>query len=159
MKTKCYKGMMGVTIFASLLCVVSIVWIVVQSYFICTESGEGCIVWHEELYPIQYTIFYGRLIFKSLFYLLIMVFLFKQLKAIKNGVLFPRNNVKILYGMALSYFIGNTCDENVSTALFFENSGSLVLNSDTWLYVALLVVFALIYKVAVSVSEENNLTI
>lgn len=159
METKGYKGMMGVTIFASLLCVMSIVWIIVQSYFISTESGEGCIVWHEELYPIQYTIFYGRLIFKSLFYLLIALFLFKQLKAIKNGVLFPRANVKILYGMALSYFIGNTCDENVSTALFFENSGSLVLNSDTWLYVALLIVFALIYKVAVSVSEENNLTI
>ena len=44
METKGYKGMMGVTIFASLLCVVSIVWILLQSYFVCTESGAGCIV-------------------------------------------------------------------------------------------------------------------
>lgn len=158
METKKHKTMIGISIFAVLLCIASIGWIISQSYYILMAADE-CNLWHEDLYPIQYTIFYGRLIFKSLFYLLIIAFLFKQLKAIKNGVLFPRGNVKILYGMALSYFIGNTCDENVSTALLFDNRGSLVLNSDTWIYVALLIVLALIYKVAVSVSEENNLTI
>ena len=85
METKGYKGMMGVTIFASLLCIVSIVWILCQSYFISTGSGEGCIVWHDDLYPLQTGIFIGRLVFKTLFYALIMAFLFKQLKAIKES--------------------------------------------------------------------------
>lgn len=159
METKGYKGMMGVTIFASLLCIVSIVWIFCQSYFVCTESGEGCIVWHEELYPLQAGIFIGRLVFKTLFYVLIMVFLFKQLKAIKDGIIFPRVNVKIMYTIAACYLVGNICDDNISTALICGDNGAFVINSDTLLYAALLVIFALIYKVAVKVSEENNLTI
>lgn len=150
---------MGVTIFASLLCIVSIVWILCQSYFVCTESGEGCIVWHEELYPLQAGIFIGRLVFKTLFYVLIMMFLFKQLKAIKDGIIFPRVNVKIMYTIAACYLVGNICDDNISTALICGDNGAFVINSDTLLYAALLVIFALIYKVAVKVSEENNLTI
>ena len=159
MKTKGYRKMRGVTIFASLICIVSIVWILVQSYFISTGSGEGCIVWHDELYPIQAVIFAGRLLFKSLFYTLIIVFLCKQLKAIRNGVLFPGANVKIMYAIATSYLIGNICDDNAATALTGGENAAFVINGDTLLYAALLVIFALLYKVAVKVSEENNLTI
>lgn len=159
MKTKDYKGILGVTIFASLLCIVSIVWIICQSYFICTESGEGCIVWHEDLYPLQCGIFIGRLLFKSMFYALIIIFLFKQLKAIKNGTLFPSINVKIMYAIAACYLIGNLCDENISIALQSSNNFSFAINSETVLHAALLIIFALLYKIAVKVSEENNLTV
>ena len=160
MKTKSYKRMMGVTILASLLCTVSIVWIIAQSYFISTQSGEGCIHWHEDLYPMQLVIFIGRLLFKTSFYALIMVFLAKQLKAIKSGVLFPSVNTRIIYAMAACYFIGENCSDNISTSLLFEgNTGSFVIDGDTWIYTAVLVVFAIMYNIAVKVSEENNLTI
>ena len=152
--------MMGVTIFASLLCTVSIVWIIAQSYFISTQSGEGCIHWHEDLYPMQLVIFIGRLLFKTSFYTLIMVFLAKQLKAIKNGVLFPSVNTRIMYAIAACYFIGENCSDNLSTSVLFEgNTGSFVIDGDTWIYTAVLVVFAIMYNIAVKVSEENNLTI
>ena len=152
--------MMGVTILASLLCTVSIVWIIAQSYFISTQSGEGCIHWHEDLYPMQLVIFIGRLLFKTSFYALIMVFLAKQLKAIKSGVLFPSVNTRIIYAMAACYFIGENCSDNISTSLLFEgNTGSFVIDGDTWIYTAVLVVFAIMYNIAVKVSEENNLTI
>ena len=152
--------MMGVTILASLLCTVSIVWIIAQSYFISTQSGEGCIHWHEDLYPMQFVIFIGRLLFKTSFYALIMVFLAKQLKAIKSGVLFPSVNTRIIYAMAACYFIGENCSDNISTSLLFEgNTGSFVIDGDTWIYTAVLVVFAIMYNIAVKVSEENNLTI
>ena len=160
MKTKSYKKMMGVTIFASLLCAMSIVWIIAQSYCISTQSGEGCIHWHEDLYPLQLTIFIGRLLFKTSFYALIIVFLAKQLKAIKNGILFPGVNTRIMYAIAACYFIGESCSENISTSLLFNgNTGSFVINTDTWIYTVLLVVFAIMYNIAVKVSEENNLTI
>ena len=160
MKTKSYKRMMGVTILASLLCTVSIVWIIAQSYFISTQSGEGCIHWHEDLYPMQLVIFIGRLLFKTSFYALIMVFLAKQLKAIKSGMLFPSVNTRIIYAMAACYFIGENCSDNISTSLLFEgNTGSFVIDGDTWIYTAVLVVFAIMYNIAVKVSEENNLTI
>ena len=152
--------MMGVTIFASLLCTVSIVWIMTQSYFISTQSGEGCIHWHEDLYPVQLVIFIGRLLFKTSFYALIIVFLAKQLKAIKNGILFPGVNTRIIYAMAACYFIGENCSDNISTSLLFDgNTASFVIDGDTWIYTAVLIVFALMYNIAVKVSEENNLTI
>ena len=160
MKTKSYKRMMGVTILASLLCTVSIVWIMTQSYFISTQSGEGCIHWHEDLYPVQLVIFIGRLLFKTSFYALIIVFLAKQLKAIKNGILFPGVNTRIIYAMAACYFIGENCSDNISTSLLFDgNTASFVIDGDTWIYTAVLIVFALMYNIAVKVSEENNLTI
>ena len=160
MKTKNYTGMKTVTIFASLLCTMNIAWIIVQSYCISTQSGEGCIRWHEELYPLQLAIFIGRLLFMTSFYALVMVFLFKQLKAIKNGMLFPSANTRIMYAIATCYLIGDCCNDNVSTTLLTgESGGSFVINTDTLIYTALLVVFAMTYNIAVKVSEENNLTI
>ena len=100
MKTKSNKGLKGVTIFVSLLCVVSIVWILCQSYFVSTDSGEGCIEWHEDFYPVQLAIFAGRLIFKTAFYALIILFMIKQSKAIKNGTIFPNfTNLLIIKAM------------------------------------------------------------
>ena len=160
MKTKTDKTMIGAAIVALLLCAVSIIWIIANSYCIATGSGEGCIYWHEDLYPVQAAVFIGRLVFKPMFYALIVAFIIKQFKAIKNGVLFPSINVKILYWLAFCYLIGNSCSDNVSTSLLFDgNTGSFIINGDTLLYAAVLVIFALIYKIAVNVSEENNLTI
>lgn len=160
MKTKNQKSMMAMTAIALLICIVSIVWISIQSYFIAFTSGEGCIVWHEELLYLQIAIFSCRFIFKTLFYLLLIAFFVKQTKAIMNGIIFPRGNVRLLALMAVSYFVGSTCDENLSTCLVFEgDTGKIVLNTDVVLYTLLLIVFAILYKIAVNVSEENNLTI
>ncbi len=159
METKNHKGLAGLTFFATLLCVASIVWIFVQSYSISANSGEGCIKWHEELYPLQIAIFIGRIVFESSFFALIVVFLFKQLKAIKSGVLFPSANVKIMYIIAVCYLIGDFCADNISTALVYESNGAFVVKGDTLLFATMLIVFALLYNTAVKISEENNLTI
>ena len=161
METKGHKGLLGVTIFASFLCIASIVWILVQSYYVCTESGEGCIVWHEKIYVMQMSIFIGRLLFKNAFYALIVVFLIKQYKAVKNGVLFPRVNIGIMYTIAACYLIGNFCHMNFETLVIPATEGiaNLVISTDILIYTMLLLVFASVYKIAVKVSEENNLTI
>ena len=161
MKTKSYKGLLGATLFASLLCVANIVWTICQSYFVCTESGEGCIIWHEDLYPMQITIFVGRLLFMNAFYALIVVFLVKQYKAVKCGILFPRANIGIMYTIAVCYLIGNFCHANFDTLVIPETEGSanLVISTNTLIYAMLLLAFASIYRIAVKVSEENTLTI
>lgn len=161
MKTGNYRTLAVATVFASLLCLVSFAWVLAQSYFICSGSGEGCIVWCDELLPLQICVFTGRLLFKSAFYLLLIVFLVKQLVAIKNGSLFPGANVGIMYATAACFLIGETCYDNFSTALILETPGcgAFVVNGDTLIYATMLLAFALIYKVAVKVSEENNLTI
>lgn len=150
----------GLTLIASLFCVVSIVWILVQSYFITACSGEGCIVWHEECYALQFSVFLGRVFFKTSFYGLLILFMVKQCRAIKCGVIFPRANVSVLYAIASCYLIGEFCDSNMASAVMPNDChGGIVVNADTMIYTLLLFIFAILYKVAVNVSEENNLTI
>jgi hypothetical protein len=60
--------------------------------------------------------------------------------------------------MASFYFLGNFCQENIKTFITAETP-HIVLNFDTTICTLLLIIFALMYKVAAKVSEENNLTI
>lgn len=162
MKSKNNKSLTGIAIAAIILCVVQIVWITVQSWFVSGINGNtGEINWDETMLPLQITIFGGRLLFTVCYNALIILFLVKTLKALNDGTLFPKSNVKVLYATAASHFIGKLCDDNMGNILlsatpcntFFEINSSTILTS------MLFLIFAMIYKIATKVSEENNLTI
>ena len=156
MKSSNSKSLLGIAIAIFLLSLVSISVLFVQSFDVCTNGND--LAWREDLFQMQMIIFVGKLFFKTAFYILLFFFLIKQHKAIKNGVLFPRANVLIMYFMAAFYFLGNFCQENIKTFISAETP-HIVLNFDTTIYTLLLIIFALMYKVAAKVSEENNLTI
>lgn len=156
MKSSNSKSLLGIAIAIFLLSLVSISLLFVQSFDVCTNGSD--LAWREDLFQMQMIIFIGKLFFKTAFYILLFFFLIKQHKAIKNGVLFPRANVLIMYFMAAFYFLGNFCQENIKTFISAETP-HIVLNFDTTIYTLLLIIFALMYKVAAKVSEENNLTI
>ena len=156
MKSSNSKSLLGIAIAIFLLSLVSISVLFVQSFDVCTNGSD--LAWREDLLQMQMIIFVGKLFFKTAFYILLFFFLIKQHKAIKNGVLFPRANVLIMYFMAAFYFLGNFCQENIKTFISAETP-HIVLNFDTTIYTLLLIIFALMYKVAAKVSEENNLTI
>ena len=154
------KSVSGLTIAVSLLCIVSIVGVWVASYSMLYGSGEGRIVFHEDLYPMQIIIFIGRLLFKTSFYLLLILFVAKQCRAIKDGSIFPRANIKIAYLMSACYFVGNFCDSNIETVVIPNGArAEILIESDILIFTMLLFIFSILYKVAVNVSEENNLTI
>ena len=156
MKSSNSKSLLGIAIVIFLLSLVSISVLFVQSFDVCTNGSD--LAWREDLFQMHMIIFTGKLFFKTAFYILLFFFLIKQHKAIKNGVLFPRANVLIMYFMAAFYFMGNFCQENIKTFISAETP-HIVLNFDTTIYTLLLIIFALMYKVAAKVSEENNLTI
>lgn len=156
MKSSNSKSLLGIAIVIFLLSLVSISVLFVQGFDVCTNGSD--LAWREDLFQMQMIIFIGKLFFKTAFYVLLFFFLIKQHKAIKNGVLFPRANVLIMYFMAAFYFMGNFCQENIKTFISAETP-HIVLNFDTTIYTLLLIIFALMYKVAAKVSEENNLTI
>lgn len=156
MKSSNCKSLLGITIVIFLLSLISICILIVQSIDVYANGGN--FTWREDILQIQIIIFIGRLLFKTTFYILIFFFLIKQYKAIKNGVLFPHANVSIIYLMASFYFLGNFCQENIKTFITAETP-HIVLNFDTTICTLLLIIFALMYKVAAKVSEENNLTI
>ena len=156
MKTKGFKTLTAITALAIFFCVVNALWVCVLSHNVYTAENNF-LTFEKGPRFIFFAVFYGRLIFLPLYNALLITFLIKQLVAIKKGILFPRINVRIIYLIAATYFIGDFCAENTAL-LYFENN-PLVVNDSTIIYTLLFVIFGIIYKIAVNVAEENNLTV
>ena len=154
MKTKGFKTLTTITALAIFFSLLNAVWVCVQSYNLYTT--ENNFLTFEPRF-IFMAIFYGRLIFTPLYNALLITFLVKQLVAIKRGILFPRINVRIIFLIAACYFIGSFSHDN-HALLHFENN-PLMINDGTITYTLLFIIFGIIYKVAVDVAEENNLTV
>ena len=109
---------------------------------------------------IQVTVLIGRMLGGLAFSILLYVFAINTTKGYKTGVLFPKNNFAVLISCSIALFIYVFC---------YDNMHVVGLNNDAALYIELdlntvtssliFVVFALMYKVAIKISEENSLTI
>ena len=113
-------------------------------------------VWIEGFKGMQVSIIILRLIGTVTCFALLLTFLFKSIKAQKNGTLFPRKNVGILFSLAAASFITLLCCGNMHIVM-----GERHINIGfTELIVPIIIcIVALIYRNAVKVSEENSLTI
>ena len=99
----------------------------------------------------------GRMLGGAAFFGLITAFLIKSIMGLKNGVLFPASNVPVLYFSALALFIYNFCYANGGILTGADHN--LLLDTDDITISLIIVVFAMIYKIAVKISDENSLTI
>lgn len=162
MEKRISKSLMGIAIAVMILCAIQIVWIIVQSWFVSGINGStGEINWNEAVLPFQLTIFCGRLLFAVCYFALIILFLIKTLKALNDGTLFPKSNVKVLYATAVCHLISKLCDDNMGNILLSETPTQtyFAIESSSIIITLLFIIFAMIYKIAAKVSEENNLTI
>ncbi len=113
-------------------------------------------VWIEGLKGMQVSIIILRLIGAIICLALLLAFLFNSIKAQKNGVLFPRKNIGLLFSLAAASFVTLFCRGN----LHLLQGGRYINLGLTELIVPIIIcIMALIYRNAVQVSEENSLTI
>ena len=162
MEKRISKSLMGVVVVAMVICAVHIVHLVLQSWFTSGIDGStGEINWNEDVLTFQIIVFSCRLLFNVAYNILIILFLIKSLKALKEGTLFPRGNVALLYSTAGCFFIGKLCDDNFGNILLTDTPTCSRFEIETGgiLITLMFIIFAMIYKIAVNVSEENNLTI
>ncbi|MBR2638064.1 MAG: hypothetical protein IKD40_04380 [Bacteroidaceae bacterium] len=162
MKTNKNNFLKGAAIAAAILCAVQIVWLSVQSWNISGLGAENSeINWDKTILPIQLIVFLGRLIFCVAYNALIITFLTKTMKALKGGVIFPKSNVLLPFCTAGCYFIGTMLNDNFDNILMTETPcyTYFAINSSTIIFTLLFLIFALLYKMAADISEENNLTI
>ena len=113
-------------------------------------------VWIEGFKGMQISIIILRLIGAYTSLALLLVFLFNSIKAQKNGVLFPRKNIGILFGLAATSFITLLCRGNMHIVL---GTRHINLGVAELIVPILICIVALMYRNAVQVSEENSLTI
>ena len=77
-------------------------------------------------------------------------------RGLRENTVFPKNNVGLLFLLALTFFIYSFCRTNESV-LYDEVVFRLI--SDIFLIPFFIVFFAFMYKVAADAVEENSLTV
>ena len=150
--TKSLKWLTGAVIVLGLL---ALAIITVQSIGFFTGTPQKA-VWIEGFQGMQVSIIILKLIGSITCFFLLLAFLFNSIKAQKDGVLFPRKNIGLLFGLAAASFITLLCSGNMHIVM---GTRQIELGF-TELFVPIIIcIVALIYRNAVQVSEENSLTI
>lgn len=157
MKQNSIKSITAISIAIMVFCGLSAILVIVQGIVGFVSPENMGVVWSDELINYQIVIASGRILGGAAFFCLITAFLVKTIKGLKNGILFPASNVRILYFSALALFISNFCCSNVG--IMTGSQSNLLLDTDDITISLILVLFAMIYKIAVKISEENRLTI
>lgn len=157
MKQNSIKSITAISIAIMAFCGLSALLVIVQGFVGFVSPEQVGVIWSDELMAFQIVVASGRILGGVAFFALITAFLVKTIRGLKNGVIFPASNVPILYLCALTLFIYNFCYSN--GGIMTGTSKNLLLDTDDIAISLILVVFAMIYKIAVRISDENSLTI
>ena len=150
--TKSLKWLTGVAVFFSLFATARMTVQTVGFFY----GRPYPAVWIDGFEVFQGSIAIFRLLGGIALFGLLIAFLLNSIKGLNNGVLFPRKNISTLFCTAAASFIFLFCNTNIDLVL-----GERVLQLDIQeiLVPTIICAFAIMYKTAVKVSEENSLTI
>ena len=124
------------------------------------SPGSFGIEWLEMDKWMQITVLVGRMVGGLVFSALLYSFTINTIKGYKAGVLFPRKNFGILIACSVALFVYMFCYDNMALVGIANDAvRQIVLDLNTVVCSMTFVVFALMYKIAIKVSEENSLTI
>ena len=152
--TKSLKWLTGVVAVVGIMAVVGLA---AQTLgFFIGNSIQKEAVWIPNFEILQGTIAILRFLAGVTLIVTLIIFMLNSIKGLNNGTLFPRKNISILFCAAASSFLFLFCNSNVNLIL-----GESVIHLDFGeiFAPALICTFAIIYRIAVQVSEENSLTI
>ena len=109
---------------------------------------------------MQVSVLIGRMLGGLAFSALLYAFTINTIRGYRAGVLFPRKNFSILMACSVALFVYVFCYDNMQlVGLNNVAVRQIELDLNTVVSSLTFVVFALMYKVAIKVSEENSLTI
>ena len=150
--TKSLKWLAGVAVFFSLFATARMTVQTVGFFY----GRPYPAVWIDCLEVFQGSIAIFRLLGGIALFGLLIAFMLNSIKGLNNGVLFPRKNISTLFCTAAASFVFLFCNTNIDLVL-----GKRVLQLDIQeiLVPTIICAFAIMYKAAVKVSEENSLTI
>ena len=138
-------------------------WIIfygVQSYFVLTNgSGEGVINWDSPRIGVKLTFFVLHRLAMLTMAGLFTAFIVNILRYLKDGTIFSRANVILLWVMVLVLPFYSFLSDNVSIACERTNNLAIVVTDNMFLYPLVALIIASLYKIAYDVAEEQKLTI
>ena len=122
--------------------------------------NSGLCVLFQYIFAESQTVLVGRMVGGLVFSALLYAFTINTIKGYTAGVLFPRKNFGILIACSVALFVYMFCYDNMALVGIANDAvRQIVLDLNTVVCSMTFVVFALMYKIAIKVSEENSLTI
>ena len=138
-------------------------WIIfygVQSYFVLTTgSGDGVIHWDSPRIGVKLTFFILHRLDMLTMAGLFTAFIVNILRYLKDGTIFSRANVILLWVMVLVLPFYSFLSDNISIACERTNNLAIVVTDNMFLYPLVALIIASLYKIAYDVAEEQKLTI
>ena len=157
MKTKLEKNLTWLFFFILLLGSLAANVTVNQTFGYFGEPAEEAIAWSEGIKGLQMSIVFLRCLGVFTFFGSLLLFIVYSVHSIREGVLFPRKNIALLYVCVLASFIYFLCNDNLHIVTQAERSFRITF--EALVVPSLILVFAFLYKAAVQINEENSLTI
>lgn len=138
-------------------------WVIfygIQSYFVLTTgSGEGVIHWDSPLIGLKLTMFIVHRLAMLTIAGLFAAFIINILRYLKDGTIFNKANVTLLWVMVCVLPIYSFLSDNMSIACSSSAHGKVVLTDNVFLYPLIALIIASLYKIAYDVAEEQKLTV
>ena len=153
--------------FLRIVCYVMLVliplWVIfygIQSYYVLTTgSGEGVINWGSPNIGLKLTMFIIHRIALFTMAVIFAAFIINILRYLKDGTIFNRANVTLLWIMVCVLPIYSFLSDNMSIVCSSNAHGEIVLTDNFFLYPLVALIIAFLYKIAYDVAEEQKLTI
>lgn len=157
MKTsKYYKQMMALTVAVAICSLFWIYWTLGRTLNTLVWGGVAL---REGYETVQIAIAISYSVFPLLLIITQMTFLIKQLKSIKNGIIFAKSNSKYLVIWSILWLFYDFCASQVGNMIAAGIFNQITIHGTIIGIPIVVLLFAILYKLAADVAEENNLTI
>ena len=153
---KYYHQILPLAIFATIVSLCWVYWTVGRTIF--TFMGDDAVIGgdHESL---RWSIIIGYLVLALVLVAIQTIFLVKQVRSIKQGVMFKRGCWKLIMWWGIVWVFYDFCAANLPEMIYSQRLTKIVID-ETMVGVAVIAfVFSFLYRIATDVAEENNLTI
>ena len=132
----------------------------IQSYYVLTTgSGEGVINWDSPRIGVKLTFFILHRLAMLTMAGLFTAFIINILRYLKDGTIFSRANVILLWVMVLVLPIYSFLSDNKGIACEPTDNLAIVITDNMFLYPLVALIIASLYKIAYDVAEEQKLII
>lgn len=153
---KYYHQILPLAIFATIVSLCWVYWTVGRTIF--TFMGDDVVKWNE-LEPLRWAIVIGYSALAIVLITIQTIFLVKQVRSIKQGVMFKRGCWKLIMWWGIVWVFYDFCAANLPEMIYSQRLTKIVID-ETMVGVAVIAfVFSFLYRIAAEVAEENNLTI
>ena len=160
MKQSSIKTLKGLCYAALFVIALGLVFLCIQSYYILTTgSGQGVINWDSPRIGLKLGIFIANRVSILILMGLFVAFVINILKYLRDGQIFNRANVRLMWALSAMVPIYAFLADNVGQACSATSEMNIMVSSDFFVYTLIVLIVAQLYRVAYDAAEEQKLTI